>query len=278
MTNTFYEGRAAGQPKAQRGHSKEGRTDAPLLTLGLVLDASGFVRRSSVFAGNVAEATTLGTMLESLGASRKGVVIMDRGIATKANLAWLRDNAYRYLVVSRDSTRVFDADKAATTVLTASRETVDVYIEEVVGEEQDAGSYREVLLRCHSEARAKKEKGILDRFQKRFEDALAALHEGLSALGLHRHHRPQHRKALALRQRRVAPAPILGLALDALAVGEVLPRIARPVQPVGDEVHPHALGAHPRVVHHLKLHPAPSTEVRLVQRRAISETITGHGT
>ena len=120
--------------------------------------------------------------------------------------------------------------------------------------------------------------GILDRFQNRFEDALAALHEGLSALGLHRHHRPQHRKALALRQRRVAPIPILGLALDALAVGEVLPRIARPVQPVGDEVHPHALGAHPRVVHHLKLHPAPSTEVRLVQRRAISETITGHGT
>ena len=55
LTNTFYEGQAAGQPKAQRGHSKEGRTDAPLLTLGLVLDASGFVRRSSVFAGNVTE-------------------------------------------------------------------------------------------------------------------------------------------------------------------------------------------------------------------------------
>ena len=123
LTNTFYEGQAAGQPKAQRGHSKEGRTDAPLLTLGLVLDASGFVRRSSVFAGNVTEATTLGAMLESLGASREGVVIMDRSIATKANLAWLRDNGYRYLVVSRDNTRVFDADKAATTVTTASRET-----------------------------------------------------------------------------------------------------------------------------------------------------------
>ena len=42
-------------------------------------------------------------MLESLGMSREGVVIIDRGIATKANLAWLRDNGYRYLVVSRDS-------------------------------------------------------------------------------------------------------------------------------------------------------------------------------
>ena len=195
LTNTFYEGQAAGQPKAQRGHSKEGRTDAPLLTLGLVLDASGFVRRSSVFAGNITEATTLGAMLESLGASREGVIIMDRGIATKANLAWLRDNGYRYLVVSRDSTRVFDADKAATTVTTASRETVDIYIEEVVCEEQDARSYREVLLRCHSEARAKKEKGILDRFQKRFEEALAALHEGLS--------KPRTRKGLDSIQRRI---------------------------------------------------------------------------
>ena len=45
LTNTYFEGEAGGQPKARRGHSKEKRTDCPLLTLGLVLDASGFVRR-----------------------------------------------------------------------------------------------------------------------------------------------------------------------------------------------------------------------------------------
>ena len=46
LTNTFFEGEAHGQPKARRGHSKEKRSDCPLLTLGLVLDGSGFVRRS----------------------------------------------------------------------------------------------------------------------------------------------------------------------------------------------------------------------------------------
>ena len=51
LTNTYFEGEAGGRPKARRGHSKEKRTDCPLLTLGLVLDASGFVRRSQVFAG-----------------------------------------------------------------------------------------------------------------------------------------------------------------------------------------------------------------------------------
>jgi hypothetical protein len=47
--------------KAQRGRSKEKRTDCPLVTLGLVPDGSGFVRRSQTFAGNVSEAATLET-------------------------------------------------------------------------------------------------------------------------------------------------------------------------------------------------------------------------
>ena len=55
LTNTFFEGEAAAQPRAERGHSKEKRSDCPLLTLGLVLDGSGFVRRSEVFSGAVNE-------------------------------------------------------------------------------------------------------------------------------------------------------------------------------------------------------------------------------
>ena len=55
----FLRGAASHQPKAQRGHSKEKRSDCPLLTLGLVLDGAGFVRRSQVFAGRVDEPRTL---------------------------------------------------------------------------------------------------------------------------------------------------------------------------------------------------------------------------
>ena len=68
LTNTYFEGGAADQPKARRGHSKEKRSDCPLLTLGLVLDGSGFVRRYRVFAGNVEESETLPGMLEALNA------------------------------------------------------------------------------------------------------------------------------------------------------------------------------------------------------------------
>ena len=91
LTNTFFEGVMHRQPKARWGHSKDKRTDCPLLTLGLVLDASGFVRRSQVFAGNVHEAHTLAEMLDALNAPRGTLVVMDRGIATEDRIQWLRE-------------------------------------------------------------------------------------------------------------------------------------------------------------------------------------------
>ncbi|MDD1641193.1 MAG: hypothetical protein LUQ68_06750, partial [Methylococcaceae bacterium] len=48
---TYFEGEVPHNTKARHGRSKEKRTDCPLVTLGLVLDGSGFVRRSQTFAG-----------------------------------------------------------------------------------------------------------------------------------------------------------------------------------------------------------------------------------
>jgi hypothetical protein len=172
LTNTFFEGAAAGNPKAQRGHSKEKRSDCPLVTLGLVLDGSGFVRRSQTFDGAVSEGTTLDGMLRGLGARRGALVVMDAGIATAENILWLRAQRYRYLVVSRERQRQFDAT-AATSLTTASGEALA--IQRVVDAEGE-----EVRLFCFSECRAGKEQGIAERFTQRFETVLQALHEGLA--------------------------------------------------------------------------------------------------
>ena len=142
LTNTFYEGQAASQPKAQRGHSKERRSDCPLLSLGLVLDASGFVRRSRVFAGNVTEHRTLAQMLDDLGTPQGAVVVMDGGIATEDNLHWLRANGYHYLVVSRHAKRVFDSDETQA-ITTASNDQVTVYKQQVTREVADGDDYEE---------------------------------------------------------------------------------------------------------------------------------------
>ncbi len=127
LTNTYFEGEASAQPQAKRGHSKEKRSDCPLLTLGLMLDASGFVRRSQVFAGNVREHRTLAGMLEALQAPAGALVVMDRGVATDECITWLRENGYRYLVVSRERRRQFDAE-AAVSIQTQSKQTETVAV------------------------------------------------------------------------------------------------------------------------------------------------------
>lgn len=171
LTNTYFEGEMAANPKAKRGHSKEKRSDCPLITLGMVLDGSGFVRRSEVFDGNVSEGQTLEQMLSGLNAPAAALVVMDRGIATEANLQWLRQNDYRYLVVSRERGRRFDPAQAKT-IHNASGECLHL-------EKQLSDDGEEVRLYCHSERRADKEKAINARFAKRFEGELEKIAAGL---------------------------------------------------------------------------------------------------
>ena len=172
LTNTYFEGEASGNAKAKRGHSKEKRTDCPLVTLGLVLDGSGFVRRSKMFEGNVSEPGTLEGMLQGLDAPKSAMVIMDRGIATEANIDWLIKHGYRYLVVSRERCRQFDASQATETT-TASQETIR--IQRVVSDDRS-----EARLYCYSERRQEKESAMAKRFTERFEQGLAKLAAGLA--------------------------------------------------------------------------------------------------
>ena len=171
LTNTYFEGQAAANPKAQRGRSKEKRSDCPLVTLGLVLDGSGFVRRSKTFAGNVSEGTTLEGMLSGLGAPPGALVIMDAGIATEANVAWLAERGYRYLVVRRGGARQFDGTQALA-IETAGGETVRVHKE--LSEDG-----KEVRLYCHSTGREAKETAMVTRFTQGFEAGLQKIVDGL---------------------------------------------------------------------------------------------------
>lgn len=171
LTNTFFEGSAAANPKAQYGRSKEKRSDCRLVTLGLVLDSSGFPRSSEIFAGNVSEGSTLETLLERLQATSGALVVLDAGIASEDNIQWLRDHDFRYLVVSRKRHREFDASQAT---LVKDLPGQQVKVQRVVNE-----TTGEVELYCHSEARAQKEQAMQDRFGERFEQALQKLAEGL---------------------------------------------------------------------------------------------------
>ena len=171
LTNTYFEGVAAGVSKARRGHSKECRSDCPLVTLAMALDGSGFPRRSRVFAGNASEPATLKDMLTGLGAPPGATVVMDAGIATEANLTWLRAQGYHYVVVSRLRERQFDPE-GATEVQSAGNVTIK--IQRVLDAQGHA------LLYCHSPAREQKDRAIDAAKTAGFEAVLLKLQAGLS--------------------------------------------------------------------------------------------------
>ncbi len=179
LTNTYFEGIGQGNGNAALGKSKEKRSDCPLVTLALVLDGSGFPKRSEVFAGNASEPQTLAQMVGKLAKDKAGsppTVVLDAGIATEENIAWLVEHHYRYLVVSRKRHREFNPDEA---VLVKAEGDLRVQAQRIVN--ADTG---EVELYCHSSQREKKEQGIAELFAKRFEDALEKLAGGLHKKGM----------------------------------------------------------------------------------------------
>jgi transposase len=176
LTNTFFEGEGKANALSARGHSKEKRTDCPLVTLGLVLDSSGFPRRSQVYEGNVTEAKTLAEMLHSLeggdtSTGLKPTVVMDAGIATDDNVAWLRKHEYPYLVVSRKRHREFAEESS---VVVKKDDECTVRMQKVFDEKT-----QETLLYCHSSQREKKDQAIDDRITSRLDEALQKLASGL---------------------------------------------------------------------------------------------------
>ncbi|MEA3231781.1 MAG: hypothetical protein U9Q05_08510 [Thermodesulfobacteriota bacterium] len=127
LTNTYFEGSGKYNALAAYGHSMEKRTDCPLVTLGLVLDSSGFLIRSKVFSGNASEPQTPAEMIKGLNGSPQAestkqqpvfnqgrpTIVMDAGIATEDNINWLKKEQYPYLVVSRKRHQEFSEKEAA---------------------------------------------------------------------------------------------------------------------------------------------------------------------
>ncbi len=189
LTNTFFEGSGKYNSLAEFGHSKERRSDCPLVTLALVLDGSGFSRRSRIFPGNISEPSTLQQIIEQLRSpidptveeqENSGVqsldlrpaptIIMDAGIASEENILWLREHDYKYIVVSRKRHMEFD-EECSVVVKERDNDTV-----RAMRVEREDG---EIELYCHSQGKEAKEDAMQQRVSSRLEAELKYLAEGL---------------------------------------------------------------------------------------------------
>ena len=177
LTNTYFEGQCSDNPLAQRGHSKEKRTDCPLVTLALVVDTQGFAVMSQIYKGNQSEPATLEDILNRLEADMlpilscvKPMMIMDRGIATQDNMALLVERGYPYTVIERRSEQGdFLSDfEDLTTFEQVGRDEEAVYLKKT---QTDTGS--RVL--CCSYKRRQKERSMDQKKERHFLQTLASI-------------------------------------------------------------------------------------------------------
>ena len=101
VTSTYFEGAAAANPLAQRGYSRDHRPDCKQVNIALVVTREGMPVGYELFAGNRADVTTVKEIVETMErryglASR--IWVMDRGMASAANLKWLKASGRRYLI------------------------------------------------------------------------------------------------------------------------------------------------------------------------------------
>ena len=73
VTSTYFEGEAEANPLAQRGYSRDHRSDCKQVLIALVVTFDGFPLGYEVFAGNIHDSKTVQTIVTTMEA-RHGVL------------------------------------------------------------------------------------------------------------------------------------------------------------------------------------------------------------
>ena len=184
LTNTYFEGSKRDSAIAKHGgNSKEKRSDCPLVTLSLIIDEDGFPKQSKVWEGNVSEPKTLEHILDGLkkeGSSlfpHEKTIVIDAGIATEENIGIIKKKGYKYIAVSRKRSYADSFWEEA------REEKIRLADDKTILKMKMVRTDEEVFLLCRSEAKEAKEKAIVSRKMKNFEDELSAIKSGLEKKG-----------------------------------------------------------------------------------------------
>jgi hypothetical protein len=183
VTSTFFEGEARANPLAQRGYSRDQRSDSKQVCIGLVVSRCGMPLGYEVFAGNTADVTTVEhivtTMEQRYGRSDR-VWVMDRGMVSEDNIAFLRDSGRRYIVgTPKSMLKKFERE-----LLKEDWHTIRDGIEVKLcrpprggAEESTAAETAppETFILCRSRDRLQKDAAILRRFEQKIENRLQAM-------------------------------------------------------------------------------------------------------
>ena len=172
LTSTYFEGEAQYNPLAQRGYSRDHRPDCKQVNIAVIVTREGIPLGHEVFAGNVSDVKTLKQIVESVErryGKAKRIWVMDRGLSSKKNVAWLEQEGRLYVVATpRSEWKRWRAQFEEPSGWQVLRDDVEGKL--CVAE---AGKPSFVL--CRSAQRRLKEKAMHQRFAARIDAALKKL-------------------------------------------------------------------------------------------------------
>ena len=172
VTSTYFEGQAKGNALAQRGHSRDHRADCKQVCIGLVVTREGVPLGYEVFAGNRTDVTTVEEIVETMEARygrAQRVWVMDRGMSSAENVAWLQSTERRYLIgANKSELKKLAAQLANARDWRQVRDGVEAKV--CIGPEG-----METFLLVRSAERQHKEQAMHARFRQRIEEGLGRL-------------------------------------------------------------------------------------------------------
>ena len=185
LTNFYFEGRKEDSILAQFGRSKEKRSDAKLVSLALLTNGQGFIRRSKIYPGNISEPSTLKEVISELEIdckkdtdlfNSKPVAVMDAGIATEENLEYLHNKGFDYVCVSRSGLQNYSlVDSGCKTIFDNVGNPIEISIVKTDDKEND-----DLYLYVKSDMKQKKEQSMSNKLTKRFIQDIENIKSSLS--------------------------------------------------------------------------------------------------
>jgi transposase len=172
LTSTYFEGAATCNPLAQRGYSRDHRPDCKQVNIAVIVTREGIPLGHEVFAGNVSDVKTLKQIVESVerryGKATR-IWVMDRGLSSKKNVAWLEEDGRLYVVATpRSEWKRWRAQFEDPNGWQLLRDDVE-------GKLCVADEGKRSFVLCRSAQRRLKEKAMHQRFATRIDTALEKL-------------------------------------------------------------------------------------------------------
>jgi transposase len=173
ITSTYFEGECAANPLAKRGYSRDSRPDCLQVLVGLVVTDDGIPLGYEVFAGNRNDSMTIEEIVSAMEGKygqAERIWVMDRGMVSEKNLAFLRERGGSYIVgTPKAMLKQFEKD-----LLGEGWHTVQEGVEVKLVPGPDG---EETFLLARSVDRREKEKAMHARFVEKLEAELTKMRQ-----------------------------------------------------------------------------------------------------